>query len=61
LLHNAERDLSATAKGVFIATQLKRRVELSCVAIDTTSDTTQLNSTDPVEQRIQPSQSYFCL
>jgi len=46
------------AKGPFIATQLnstRRRVELSCVAIDTLTDATQLsptigNATDPVEQ-----------
>ena len=42
-----------------MATQLnstRRRVELSCVAIDTLTDATQLsptigNATDPVEQR----------
>jgi len=59
-------------KGPFIATQLnstRRRVELSCVAIDTLTDATQLsptigNATDPVEQRTanqrEADQSCFC-
>ena len=51
--------LRRQSKSPFIATQLnstRRRVELSCVTIDTLTDATQLsptigNATDPVEQR----------
>jgi len=52
-------------KGQFIATQLnstRRRVELSCVAIDTLADATQLSptigsATDPVDAYSQSARS----
>jgi len=55
----------SVTKGPFIATQLnstRRQVELSCVAIDTLTDATQLsptigNATDPVEAYSQSARS----
>ena len=65
------RQSAVSTKGPFIATQLNSTqldVELSCVAIDTLTDATQLsptigNATDPVEQRTanqrEAGQSFF--
>ena len=65
LVNTATMKTLLVSKGPFIATQLnstRRRVELSCVAIDTLTDAIQLsptigNATDPVEAYSQSARS----